>query len=146
MRGPRRRRARLHGGVRRSSWAAIVAAPVVALLFVGGTIVQTAANTVTAGRAGLVTGAITANALKPTACAGLDLTAIVTGSGTFGGSGASELIVGGAGIDKIRGRAGDDCVVGGAGGDDLRGDGGTDVCIGGPEVDTFNGDCETQVQ
>ena len=44
---------------------------------------------------------------------------------------ASNLVLGSAGVDTIRGMDGNDCILGGAGNDSLRGDGGTDVCIGG---------------
>jgi len=115
---------------------AVAAAFVVAL---------TAANTVPATNAGRSTQAITPNDLKPAACAALNLTAKLAGSGTFSGGGASELILGSSGVDTIRGGAGDDCILGGGGDDSLRGDAGTDVCIGGPGTDTFFASCETQI-
>ena len=120
-----------------------------ALAFVAAVIVVTAltaANTVPSTSLGKTTQPITANALKPAACAALNLTAVVVGSGTFSGGGASELILGGAGVDTIRGGGGDDRILGGGGNDSLRGDGGTDVCIGGPGTDTFFASCETQTQ
>jgi hypothetical protein len=70
-----------------------------------------AANTVPASKASDTTRPITANDLKPTACAGLTLSARVTGSGTFGGGAASELIVGGPGTDVISGNGGADCIL-----------------------------------
>ena len=106
----------------------------------------TATNTVPATSLGRTTQPITANALKPAACAALNLTAVVVGSGTWSGGSASELILGGAGIDTIRGGGGGACILGGGGNDSLRGDGGTDVCIGGPGADTFFASCETQTQ
>ncbi len=105
----------------------------------------TAANTVPATSLGKTTLPITPNDLKPAACAGISVTAIVTGSGTFSGGNPSELILGSAGVDTIRGGAGNDCILGGGGNDSLRGDGGTDVCIGGPGTDTFFASCETQI-
>ena len=104
----------------------------------------TAANTVPATNLGRTTQPITANDLKPAACAGLNLAAVVVGSGTFSGGNSSELIIGSAGVDRIRGRQGDDCILAGAGDDSLDGDQGTDVCIGGPGTDTFL-QCETQL-
>ncbi len=98
---------------------------------------MTATSTVAGSRAGSSTTAATAGQLAPPGCSGLVLSAIVVGSGTVDGSGASELILGGPGADRIRGRGGDDCIVGGGGNDDLNGNGGSDVCIGGPGVDTF---------
>jgi Ca2+-binding RTX toxin-like protein len=106
----------------------------------------TATNTVPATNLGRTTQPITANALKPAPCAALNLSAVVVGTGTFSGGSASELILGGSGIDTIRGGAGTDCLLGGGGNDSLRGDGGTDVCIGGPGADTFFASCETQIQ
>jgi Ca2+-binding RTX toxin-like protein len=91
--------------------------------------------------------ASTIDQLKPTECNSITtMTAIVTGAGTFSGTGASELILGSAGVDTIRGNGGNDCIVGGGGNDSLRGGGGAgDVCIGGPGTDTFTG-CESQYQ
>lgn len=117
-----------------------------AFLLVGVLFALTAANTVPATRAGLTSQSIGANDLKPTDCAGITLTALVVGTGDFEGGAANELILGGAGLDRIRGRDGNDCVLGGGGNDELRGDAGTDVCIGGPGTDTLDANCETQVQ
>ncbi len=118
----------------------------VVLVLVAG-VALTATNVVPATRAGsTIPGRPTANQLKPSACVSLNLTTVLSGSGTIDGSNAAELILGGAGADTIRGRAGTDCLVGGAGNDSLRGDGGTDICIGGPGIDTFVNSCETQIQ
>lgn len=106
----------------------------------------TAANLVPPSKGGRSLQAINANALKPTECASLNLTAILRGSGSFEGGSASELVLGSSGADQIRGRDGNDCILGGAGNDDIRGDGGTDVCIGGLGTDTLDADCETRVQ
>lgn len=103
-----------------------------------------ATNTVPGSSAGLSTSAISVDDKKPKPeCNGITVTALV-----IGGSGgvASELILGTAGADTVRGFNGDDCIVGGAGNDSLRGDGGVDVCIGGPGTDTFHATCETQIQ
>jgi Ca2+-binding RTX toxin-like protein len=101
-----------------------------------------ATNAVPATRAGNPTAAIGVNDLKPAACAGLTLTAIVVGTN---GTDASELVLGSAAGETLRGGKGDDCVLGGGGNDTLRGEQGTDVCIGGPGTDSFN-TCETQIQ
>lgn len=87
----------------------------------------------------------TANELKPSACAALNLTEWFSGSGNVnaGGNGNS-LLLGGAGIDTLRGKNGDDCLVGGAGADTLNGGPGSDVCIGGAGINTFIS-CETQL-
>ena len=114
--------------------------------FIGLTLLTAlaATNTVPATNLGRRTSPITANDLKPAACAALNLTAVVTGSGTFNGGNSSDLILGSAGVDKIRGKQGNDCILAGAGNDSLDGDQGTDVCIGGPGTDTF-AQCETQL-
>jgi Ca2+-binding RTX toxin-like protein len=86
------------------------------------------------------------NTLKPAACSGITLNAIVicTG-GNCNGSNADELILGTAGDDNIKAKNGDDCIVGGGGDDDISGDNGTNVCIGGPGNDTFS-KCDTEIQ
>lgn len=90
--------------------------------------------------------AITANALKPTACSAITLTRIVVCTGgNCDGTGSSELILGTPNAERIRGRGGNDCLVGGGGDDDLVGNNKSDICIGGPGTDTFS-TCETQIQ
>ncbi len=101
-----------------------------------------AGNTVPATNAGQQQFTIDANALKPAACAALNLTAIVTNNS---GTAANELLLGTAAADSILGRGGNDCLLGGGGNDTLNGGVGTDVCIGGPGTDTFTA-CETQIQ
>jgi Ca2+-binding RTX toxin-like protein len=108
-------------------------------------IASAADNAVSGGRVDRVTAPVTANALKPAACAGIPLSQVVVGSGVFGGTAAAELILGGAGADTIVAGDGDDCVVGGGGIDTITGGIGTDVCIGGAGLDVFL-TCETQVQ
>lgn len=135
----------------------------VGLIATGVVTAVTAANTVPASRLGSHTATIDANALKPPECAGINLTARVTGSGAMVGTAANELILGSTGIDSIGARSGADCVIGGDANDVVQGEGGndvlfggpgadtldggagTDVCYGGPDLDTFIS-CETQVQ
>jgi Ca2+-binding RTX toxin-like protein len=107
----------------------------------------TAANAVPKTKAGrsLTSRAPTANELKPAACAALNLTEWISGSGTVNAtSNANALVLGSAGIDTLRGKNGTDCLVGGAGADTLNGGAGTDTCIGGAGVNTFM-NCETQL-
>ena len=85
---------------------------------------------------------ITANRLKPAACAGLNLTAIVKASGVYTDTHGSSLILGGAGDDTLYGGGGDDCILGGGGDDTLIGGDGDDVCMGGPGSDTLDSSCE----
>jgi Ca2+-binding RTX toxin-like protein len=85
------------------------------------------------------------NHLRPSACAGLSLTTLVTGSGTLTGTAGNDLILGGTGIDIINGAGGNDCILGGGGADVITGDAGSDVCLGGAGIDNFI-TCEGQVQ
>jgi Ca2+-binding RTX toxin-like protein len=101
---------------------------------------------VPATKAGRTQLAVTPDALKPAACSGITLTALVIGNGVVNGTDASELILGGTGIDVMDGQKGSDCILGGGGADTIRGSQDTDVCIGGPGVDAFHATCETQIQ
>ena len=110
-----------------------------------GTAVATS-NTVPGTHVGRTTQTINANALKPAACAALNLTAIyVCPNGTCNATDASELIIGNANGRQIRGQGGDDCILAGGGNDTLDGGTGNDVCIGEPGTDTFT-NCETMIQ
>ena len=103
----------------------------------------TAANAVPVTRLDAFGAVVNANALKPVACAALNLQTVQVGGG---GSGGSALILGTAGNDNLNGGSGSDCIVGGPGNDVLRGNSGQDVCIGGPGVDSFHQSCEVQIQ
>jgi hypothetical protein len=67
-----------------------------ALLLVSAGSARTAANTVPVTHAGVDTRSIGPNDLKPSPCAGITLTRLVTSSGTFSGTSANELILAGA--------------------------------------------------
>ena len=85
---------------------------------------------------------ITADTLKPSACAGITLTTTVAGiTGTSG----ADLLLGSAAINSMTGNAGNDCILGGGGNDAINCGLGTDVAIGGPGTDTFTANCETQI-
>ncbi len=88
---------------------------------------------------------VTAEDLKPSACNGISLTQIISGSGTLTGTSGNDLIIGSSGADIIDGLGGDDCILGGGGDDSLDGNDGTDVCLGGPGSDTFT-NCEVEAQ
>src|SRR3712207_3779091 len=105
-----------------------------------------AANTVPTTRLDELSQPINANALKPPQCAALNLTAVVSGSGTLNATAAAELVLGGAARDNIGAQGGNDCVLGGGGDDTLKGQAGTDVCIGGVGTDTLDTSCETAIQ
>jgi Ca2+-binding RTX toxin-like protein len=83
---------------------------------------------------------VTANDLKPAACSALDLTNIVSGSGTITGTNGNDLIIGSSGDDTINGLGGNDCILGEGGNDTIDGGTGTNVCIGGSGEHTVN--CE----
>jgi Ca2+-binding RTX toxin-like protein len=89
--------------------------------------------------------AVTAQDLKPAACAGLYLTNIISGSGVITGTYANDLIIASAGVDTIAGLGGDDCIIGSTGDDLITGNDGNDICIGGPGIDIFT-TCEVENQ
>lgn len=119
-------------------------------LFILGSLTLILVSALSAFAAGIVVPAanvgqksvsVTANDIKPPACAGLYLTNIVSGAGTLTGTASNDLIIGSAGPDTIDGRGGDDCILGGGGDDHITGGEGNDVCLGGPGIDVFV-DCE----
>jgi Ca2+-binding RTX toxin-like protein len=130
--------------VNRRALAAALVVGAVALCVLAAVTATNAVPATKAGRA-LVTRAPTANELKPSACAALNLTDWIAGSGTVtAATNANTLVLGGAGIDSLKGKNGNDCLVAGAGADTLNGGLGTDVCIGGTQINTFVA-CETQL-
>lgn len=133
------------------------------LILISTALAVAATNTVPETGADEIIRPITANDLKPPECAGLNLTSVVVGSGTFNGGAGNSLILGSPGADTIRGQNGTDCILGGAGDDNLLGQNRNDVLLGGPGSDILNGGvgtdacyggpdfdifilCETQVQ
>lgn len=118
--------------------AAVAAVAAVALLTL------TATNTVPATHVGQQQFPINANALKPAACASLNLTNLVVGTT---GTRANDLILGPAAGSTFNGNGGADCMVGGAGNDTFNGNGAKagDVCIGNGGTDTFK-KCQTAIQ
>lgn len=88
---------------------------------------------------------VTAEDLKPAACAGLYLTNILSGSGVITGTSANDLIIGSDGVDIIDGLGGDDCILGSRGDDLITGNDGNDICIGGSGTDMFT-TCEVENQ
>jgi Ca2+-binding RTX toxin-like protein len=110
----------------------------IAVLLLSAASALTAANTVPVTHAGVDTRSIGPNDLKPSPCAGITLTRLVTSTGTFSGTSANELILAGAGNDNINGGGGNDCILGGGGNDNFREPAGRNstVCIGGPGNDS----------
>ena len=111
----------------------------IALIAVSAASAFAAANSVPFTRLDEDTLSISANDLKPSECAGINLTNIVAGGGSINGTGANDLILGSAGDDNMRGQGGTDCIVGGGGDDRLSGGGGGDVVLGGGGDDTLLG-------
>src|SRR5262249_30629706 len=110
-----------------------------------------ATNIVARSGLGETSRSITVNDLKPSKCAGLNLSNLVTGNGNINGTLQNDLILGSAGADTIDGGGGNDCILGGGGNDTLIGGsgtntliggGGTDICVGIPGIDTFDASCE----
>jgi len=116
-----------------------------ALILVSITSAFAAGISVPASNIGQRSMPVTAEDIKPAACAGLYLTNIVSGSGALTGTAGNDLIIGSAGTDTIDGLGGDDCILAGSGDDLITGSDGTDICIGGPGMDTF-ATCESENQ
>jgi Ca2+-binding RTX toxin-like protein len=115
------------------------------LVLVGSVVLAlTAANTVPASSVGQVSQPITANDLKPSACAALNLTRVVAG---VNGTAGNDLLLGTGAAETLSGNGGVDCILGGGGNDTINGNGAAagDVCIGGPGTDTFK-KCTTAIQ
>jgi Ca2+-binding RTX toxin-like protein len=68
------------------------------------------------------------NDLKPSACGGISVTNLITGTGTIIGTEANDLILASSAADTIDGLGGNDCIVGG---------GESDTCFGGLGSDIF---------
>lgn len=117
----------------------------VALLVLSSMTAIAATNTVPPTRVDNVAVSFNLNHIKPSACAGISATNLITGSGTITGTEGNDLIFGSAGADEIYGLGGNDCIVGGGGDDMLDGGNGNDVCIGGAGDDVFE-NCEGEVQ
>ena len=115
-------------------------------ILIAGTIAAYAAtNTIPNTRLDIDTRNTTANDLKPSECAALNLTNIVIGSGNVDGTSGNDLILGSAGNDSLQGLQGSDCVLGGDGDDTLFGGTGGDVLLAGNGADSLNGGQGTDV-
>jgi Ca2+-binding RTX toxin-like protein len=113
------------------------------LIFVSASTAFAANLTVSGSNVGLESITVRANKLKPAACSGLDLTNIVSGSGTITGTNGDDLIIDSSGDDTINGLGGNDYILGGAGNDTIDGgDGENDVCIEGSGANAYF-NCET---
>ena len=104
-----------------------------------------ATNTVPATSTDDKTSSISLNYLKPSACAGISVTNLITGTGVITGTSGNDLILASFDIDIIDGSGGNDCIVGGDGNDLITGGDGNDICLGGPGTDVF-ATCENESQ
>ena len=100
-------------------------------------------NTLPVSNGGRSQTTITANTLKPAACAAITLTTLISG---VTGTANADLLLATAAADTITASGGNDCILGGAGNDNINCGNGTDIAIGGPGTDIFNSNCETRVQ
>jgi len=91
------------------------------------------------------TSSLNRNHVKPSACGGIFVTSLITGTGIITGSSGNDLILASSGIDIIDGSGGNDCIVGGGGDDMITGGDGNDICLGGPGTDVF-ATCEGESQ
>ena len=86
---------------------------------------------------GIQSFAVNVDTFKPSECAGLTLTNLVSGTGTITGTAGNDLILGSTSADTIDGLGGNDCILGGGGDDTITGGADGDICLGGPGNDSF---------
>lgn len=89
------------------------------------------------GRAGYQSQAIHANDVKPSACNGVYIYNILSGS-QVSGSEANDLIIGTSGNDNLSGGGGNDCILGNGGNDTIDGGEGSDICSASAESTLSN--------
>jgi Ca2+-binding RTX toxin-like protein len=116
-----------------------------ALVLVSAISAYAAANNVSGSKVVDYRTAITANALKPSECASLSLSNIITGRGDFNGTSGNDLILGSEIADTVDASGGNDCIVGGTGEDVLDGGNGNDMLLGGGDSDDLDGGAGTDV-
>jgi len=104
-----------------------------------------AANTVPPSQVDDQSVSYNVNHLKPSACSGIAISNLITGSGTLTGTAGNDLIIASSGADVIDGMGGNDCILGGGGADTITGGDSSDVCLGGADADSFT-TCESEVQ
>jgi len=118
---------------RSASLFVLVVGVVILVGLMGVVIGSTAANSVTASRAGVNRIPLTLSQVRPAVCAGLSLEVMISGQQDVRGTQLGDLILGTAGNDQLRGQNGDDCILAGAGKNEVDGGPGRDVCVVGPE-------------
>ncbi len=104
-----------------------------------------ASNIVPPSHASATFQGVTANDLKPAACAALNLSVVVVGAGDSAAT-ANQLLLAGPAITTVTGGHGSDCIVASpiVGTIDGGPAAGTDVCIGG--ASTVFKRCATQIR
>ena len=103
----------------------------------------TASNTVPASRIGRSVQPGAVDQARPTGCASISLTNLVTGSGTFSSNASNALILGSAGVDTINATGQYNCIIGGGGRDRVTSTT-TSFCIIGPTSGTTYSKCVTK--
>jgi Ca2+-binding RTX toxin-like protein len=114
----------------------LIALGILTLLLFSAVTAIAAANTVPATLLDHRTLFANLNDLKPSACGGIFVTNLITGTGTIIGTAANDLVLASSTVDSIDGLDGDDCIVGG---------GENDICLGGLGSDIFIS-CEVETQ
>ena len=119
---------------RRSVVAGGAAAVVVVVLAATLITSFTASTNVPVSKAGTSVQLRLVSQLAPAGCRSLNLTRVVTGSGTFANSLANALLLGSPGADTITDTGGNSCIVPGGGGGSVTGVA-SDICVSGPTLD-----------
>jgi hypothetical protein len=121
----------------RRTWRSLVGrgAAAIGVVALVATVVTgfTASTNVPGSRAGTSQQLRLVSQLAPVGCGSLNLTRLVTGSGTFSNGLAGALLLGSSGADTITDTGGSSCIVGGGGVDSVTGVA-TDICISGPTL------------
>ncbi|HEX7443194.1 MAG TPA: hypothetical protein VF320_04875, partial [Acidimicrobiales bacterium] len=121
----------------RPTWRSIVArgAAAVVVVALGATLITsfTASTNVPVSKAGISVQLRLVSQLAPAGCGSLNLTRLVTGSGTFTNSLANSLLLGSPGRDTITDTGGNSCIVPGGGAGSVTGVA-SDICISGPTL------------
>ncbi len=102
-----------------------------------------ASNFVPPSQAGATSQGVTANDLKPAACAALNLSVVVAGAGDNLAT-ANQLLLAGPADTAVVGGSGDDCIMASTSVATIDGGTGTNVCFGGSTTVFTN--CQTQVR
>ena len=121
----------------RPSWRSMVAQGMAAVVVVAiaATLITsfTASTNVPVSKAGTSVQPRQVSQLAPAGCGSLNLTRLVTGSGSFSNGFANALILGSPGNDTIADTGGNSCIVPGGGADSVTGVA-SDICISGPAL------------